>query len=159
MPSCCARAASGQVAATPPRSEMKSRRLMSGSLAGMFVVPAILLCRKSARRRHSSYSLDHLVAAQQDGCRQFDAEHLGGFEVDDRLERGRSLKRQVTWLGALENLVDEGCCAPEQSDEVDSKSHETARGGEIWKPNRWQASLQCKLANLRSAGNEDCIVE
>jgi hypothetical protein len=40
---------------------------------------------------------DHLVGAQQDRCRQFDPERLGGLEVDSHLEFRRLLPIRPPW--------------------------------------------------------------
>jgi len=37
------------------------------------------------------------------------AKRLGGLEVDDELEVGGLLDRQVSRLGALQNLIDKDC--------------------------------------------------
>jgi hypothetical protein len=55
----------------------------------------------------ATHLFDHLVGAQQDRCRQIDAERLGSLEIDDRLELDRPLERQIARFGAFENLVDE----------------------------------------------------
>ena len=49
--------------------------------------------------------LDDLVRAHQERLRDREAERLRGLEVDDQLELGRLLDRQVGGLGALEDLV------------------------------------------------------
>src|SRR5437762_12461270 len=46
-------------------------------------------------------SLNDLCSPQEDGLRNGQPERLGGLEVDDQLERSRSLHRQVTRLRAL----------------------------------------------------------
>ena len=49
----------------------------------------------------TSYPHNHLCPPQEDGLRNGQPERLGGLEVDDQLERSRSLHRQVTRLRAL----------------------------------------------------------
>ena len=53
--------------------------------------------------------LDHLIRPLQKRRRDRQAEGLGGLEVDDQLELRRLLDGQLGGLGALENLVHEGC--------------------------------------------------
>jgi hypothetical protein len=42
--------------------------------------------------------LDHLVGAAEQRRRNFQAEHLGSGQVDDEVELGRLLNRDVGWL-------------------------------------------------------------
>src|SRR6516225_2582083 len=86
-PDCCARAASGHAAAEPPTSVMKSRRLMERPLrtddCTLSHCPGVAVL------------FDHLVGELLQVRRNFEADRLGGFEIDDQLELGRSLRRKV----------------------------------------------------------------
>ena len=42
--------------------------------------------------------LDHFVGCGQQRFRDGEAERLGGLEVDDKLELGRLLDRQIRWF-------------------------------------------------------------
>jgi hypothetical protein len=44
---------------------------------------------------------DHLIRPQQQRQWDGEAERLGGLEVDDELEPGWPLDRNVCWLGAM----------------------------------------------------------
>ena len=49
-------------------------------------------------------SIDDLVGAGEEQSRHGEAERFGGIEIDDQLESGRLLNRQVGRLGAVEDL-------------------------------------------------------
>src|SRR5215472_17518408 len=49
-------------------------------------------------------SFDHLVGAQQNRCRQLEAERLSGFEIDDKLYFGRLLDWKIGGLSTVEYL-------------------------------------------------------
>jgi len=50
--------------------------------------------------------LNHLVGAGEERLRHGQAEGFRGFQVDDQLELGRLLDRQVGGLGTSENPAD-----------------------------------------------------
>jgi hypothetical protein len=49
--------------------------------------------------------MDHLVRPPQQRLRDRQAQGFGGLEVDDQLELGGLLDREIGGLGALEDLV------------------------------------------------------
>jgi hypothetical protein len=51
--------------------------------------------------RSNAALLDHLVGARQQRRRHFDAERLGGLEIDQQLEFGGLINRDVAWFGPL----------------------------------------------------------
>jgi hypothetical protein len=53
-------------------------------------------------------SAEHLIRLEEERWGDDQAEHLRRLEVDDQLEGGGLLHRQVGGLGALEDLVDIG---------------------------------------------------
>src|SRR5215467_15585368 len=60
-----------------------------------------------------------------------ETKRLGGRDVDDELECGRLLDRDIAGLRAVENLVHKLGCATEHIGEVWSVGHETASLDEI----------------------------
>jgi len=52
-------------------------------------------------------SLDDLVGKGEDSLRDRQSKRLGGLQVDDKLEPGRLLNRQIGRSGALQDFVDE----------------------------------------------------
>src|SRR5260370_982275 len=70
--------------------------------------------------------LDYLIRPLQERRRDRQSESLGGLEVDDQLELGGLLDRQVGRLGALENLIDVNRRALPGAIDVRSVAHEPA---------------------------------
>src|SRR4029453_12363282 len=71
-------------------------------------------------------SLDYLVGAGEQRRRNFDAERPGRGQVDDEIEFGRLLDRDVGGLYAFKDLVDIIARAPEQVREVWSIGRQTS---------------------------------
>jgi len=69
-------------------------------------------------------SFDHHISTQQNRVGNLDAERFRGFHVDDQLELGRLLHRQVGGLCAFEDFINEGCRAPPVIKEVWPIAHE-----------------------------------
>src|SRR6266436_8078926 len=78
---------------------------------------AIRVTMIAPRLRHASRpgprtcSLDHLIRPLEERRRDRQAEGLGGPEVDDQLELGWPLHRQISGLGTPKNLDDVSCRA------------------------------------------------
>src|SRR3970040_2366706 len=89
--------------------------------------------------------LDDLVGAKQQRLRNGQAQGLGGLEVDDELELGRLLDREIGRLGALEDLVDVDRRPAPHVRQRDGIAHETARFYEAAKDEHaWYAVALCK---------------
>src|SRR5256885_3590102 len=71
-------------------------------------------------------SLDHVIRTHQERVGNLDPEGFRSLEVDDQVELGGLLDRQVAGPRALEDLVDEARGAPVQVFEVGAISHEAA---------------------------------
>jgi hypothetical protein len=70
---------------------------------------------------------DHLIRPRQERGRNGETEGLGAFEVDDEFELAWLLDREIGGLGALEDLVDERCCATPEFYGVGTVRQEAAR--------------------------------
>src|SRR6516165_3094560 len=69
---------------------------------------------------------DQLIGSHEQLVRHGEAESLGGFEIDHQVEFRRLLDRQVAWLCAFENLVDEGCSTMVEFGNVLAVAHQPA---------------------------------
>src|SRR4051812_8433297 len=76
---------------------------------------------------NSRRSFDHLVGAQEERLRDRQSECLGGSKIEDELELGRLLDREVGRLCPAQNLVDKVGSAPEKVRGVRSIGHQTSR--------------------------------
>src|SRR5262245_59468050 len=83
---------------------------------------------RAASRTRAARSFDHLVGASEQGRWDFEAKCFRGREVDDDLEFGRRLHRQVGGFLASEDTVDITGGAPILVDVVNSIRDKTAGG-------------------------------
>src|SRR5262245_27205152 len=84
-------------------------------------------------------SLDHLVGARFQRLRNDQVESLGCLHVDDKLEAGRLLNREIGWLCTSQDTIDVGCGLPEQVDIVDPVAQKAALRDVIpIRIDRWQ---------------------
>src|SRR6516162_10934973 len=105
-----------------------------------------------------SCSFDHLVGAQQERLRNGQAECLGGREIDDKLESGWLLDRNITGLCATQNLVDQLGRAPELIRVVWAVGHETARlNKRAGIEHRRQSRAERKRHDASTVGVNECI--
>src|SRR5262245_9996166 len=98
------------------------------------------------RAASSSRSFDHLVGASENRIRHGQAEGLGGFKIDDELEPGRQLNRQLARLGTIEDAIDIGGRTPVAVGEVLAVADQSS--GLYVLPereDRWQPVLERKL--------------
>jgi hypothetical protein len=73
---------------------------------------------RSANRDSYSRSLDHLVSAKEDRSWHRNADRSRGLEIDDELEFGDLLDRQVGGLGAAQDFGGERGNPPHHRDEI-----------------------------------------
>src|SRR5215831_16215332 len=78
------------------------------------------------------FSLDHLIRSRQHVRRNRKADLLGGLQIDDELELRRLLHREISRLGAFQNLVHIRGSAAEQVGGVRAIVHESAGFRIVW---------------------------
>src|SRR5712691_4136821 len=99
----CVDCRSEVVLQTVPHIEQEDTTPLEHPTSGLSSGPRQREVRRHAavQLRYGQVSLNDLCSPQEDGLRNRQPERLGGLEVDDQLERSRSLHRQVTRLRAL----------------------------------------------------------
>src|SRR5262249_47882944 len=86
------------------------------------------VCQLGAINRHNQL-FDHLGGAQQNRWRYRKAERLGGLEVQDHLELGRKLHREIARLLAAQDAIHVGGGATKVVSLVDSVGEQSAVSG------------------------------
>src|SRR5215468_557970 len=79
-----------------------------------------------AARGPSTPSFDHLVGAREQRIRHGKTERPCGRQVDDQIELGRLLDREISWTRPAQYLVDKVGGTSEGRREVRSIGHQTA---------------------------------
>src|SRR5215471_13915060 len=87
------------------------------------------------------FSLNHLIRPRQHVGRNRKADLLCGLEVDDQLELGRLLHRQIGGLSSLENFVNVIRDAAVAVREFRPVGHESASVRICYVTQRWQLAL------------------
>src|SRR5262245_6489689 len=76
-------------------------------------------------------SVNDLIRANEYRLRDRQSEGLGGLRVDDKLERGGLLDREVARFCSAQDLIHVGGNAPEVVPKISSITHEPARLHEL----------------------------
>jgi len=89
--------------------------------------------------------LDHLVGAGEERFRDVQAHGLCGLKIDDDLEFGRLLDRDIGWLCPAQDLIYEVGRAAIEIGQVWTKRHQ-ASGGWVFTGtvNRWYLCVECQ---------------
>src|SRR5262245_53644193 len=111
-----------------------------------------------AARGPSTPSFDYLIDATEDRDWEGEAEPLGGLEVDDQLDFGDLLDRQVGGFLALENAARVEATQAKHVAEVGSIAHEASRGSEFGiLVDRRNPVAECQCGELFDSAGEECV--
>src|SRR6266478_8134839 len=109
-------------------------------------------------QRSKTASLDHLIGAAEERNRYREAKRLGGLHVDDQLDLGGLLDRQVGGLLALENPASVDAGQTELVRTVASVAHQAAGGDKLAiGKNRGHRMADRQLGELFAPADEERI--
>src|SRR5215203_6841805 len=101
---------------------------------------------------------NHLVGAGEKRGWHGDAERLGALEVDDQLNFGGLLDRQVSWLVALENPAGVDASQTMKFRKVAAVAHQAASCGEFAKlVDRGHPMAERQYGELFVSAVEECV--
>src|SRR5215813_8130815 len=118
-------------AGTPPPTKLAGFRHIPLAARHIYLLPPCRLSEKSLPKSRSTHRskkplFDHLVGADEQCGRQVEAECPRSFEIDDELQFGRKLDREVGHKGALQYLVNISRGATEAVIKINSIANEAA---------------------------------
>ena len=110
--------------------------------------------------RPRSASFDDLVGAGEEQRRNRQAERFGGLEIDDQLELGRLLHRQIARFGTLEYPSDVNAGLAEGSGDTRSKADQAAGRDEFTERiDRRNGMARCQRRELLDPAAEERIAD
>src|ERR1051326_7041852 len=134
----------------PSRAVLSTRSATSAQGAAAIVVFSRLYRR--------CFSLDHLVGTGEQRLRYGKAERFRCVEIDDQLEFGGSLDRQVGWLGPVKDLAHVNSELATVTDLVRPIADQAALRSEFTPlVDRRNAMARCKRYELLASAVEECI--
>ena len=86
-------------------AQLSADPILPALTIGSIKLASLFLTFPTRAHRPHAGSFDHRVGAGEDRLRDCQAEGLRRLEIDDQLERGRLLNRQIGGLGAVEDLA------------------------------------------------------
>jgi hypothetical protein len=109
-------------------------------------------------KRSRALLFDHLIGPQQERFRYRQAERLGGRQIDNEIELGRLLDRNVGWLRTAQNFVDKVRSTSEQIGDIWSIGHKTTRYRVFPQAmHRWQSPSKGQAVDASPVGAHERV--
>src|SRR5262249_43611250 len=140
-----------------PSRNMPTARSTAAATKPPIILPLVDMAVSSGHRL-SRVSLDHLVGAREQRRWHVDAEDLSSRQIDDEIELGRLLDRDVGRLRTPQNPVDVVCGSPKQVGQVWSIGHQTSHFDILARAvHRRQPRAQRQDADANPVGNRQQV--